>query len=116
MSSPRPAIVYQLRWDRRNGVCPGEEVLGEAAIPHGPCPAWLLALWAPGTGYVIGVVTPPSAPVKRWSPERKARARRQALERRLQHRAPLFAAEIIEAELARRPGYFAGLDVEGRAT
>lgn len=46
------------------------------------------------------------APVKRWSPERKAATRKARLRARLDHHAPLFADLLYEAELARTPQYF----------
>lgn len=47
-------------------------------------------------------------PTKVRSQEQRARQRQQNLERRATRNAPLFAEQLVERELARRPGYFAG--------
>lgn len=46
--------------------------------------------------------------IKRWSPERKAAARRRNMTRCINKRASLFAEELIAQELAARPDYFSG--------
>jgi len=48
-------------------------------------------------------------PVTPLAPERLAVIRRQRLERRMQRQAPLFAAQLVADEMARRPDYYAGL-------
>lgn len=53
----------------------------------------------------VGVIDKPR---REWTPERKAAMRRRNLERRAEKKAPLFAADIVANELARRPDYFAG--------
>lgn len=47
---------------------------------------------------------------RRWSPERKARTRRQRLEKRLKARYPLFWRQYYDEELARRSLYYEGRD------
>lgn len=59
----------------------------------------------PGSGWNYGWTCIYPEP-RRWSAERKAATRRQNLRRRLQHRFPLFAAELEERELGRRPYYY----------
>jgi hypothetical protein len=39
-----------------------------------------------------------------------AKIRRQHLSRRVNHKAPLFAAELIERSLTHQPDYYAGVD------
>ena len=67
--------------------------------------------FAPGTGWTIGWECIEQHPVKRWSTKAKARVRKLNLQRRIEKRFPLFAADFIATELARRPRYFAGEDV-----
>lgn len=59
------------------------------------------------TGYMLSwaLLKPPP---KRWGQGRRASARRANMERRIRSKAPLFADELIERELAERPEYFAG--------
>ena len=64
-----------------------------------------------GSGYCVAVSVTDDQPPRRFSQAAKARIRRRNLERRIQRRAPLFAAELLQAELDRRPEYFAGADV-----
>ncbi len=52
---------------------------------------------------------------RRLSPEAKGKLRRKSLERRVEKQAPLFASDLIQIELAARPEYFAGEEVQ-RAT
>jgi len=59
----------------------------------------------PGSGWNHGWTCILPQP-RRWSADRKAAARRENLRRRLQHRFPLFAAELEQRELARRPYYY----------
>ncbi|RWT91188.1 hypothetical protein [Raoultella ornithinolytica] len=50
-------------------------------------------------------------PIRRWSEEQKAAARRRNLAKRVYRTAPLFADELIERELEARPDYFSGKTV-----
>lgn len=59
-----------------------------------------------GSGWAHCIHFDDRRPVQRWSPERKAAARRANLQRRIEHRFPLFADMFVAGELARRPDYF----------
>ena len=59
----------------------------------------------PGDGWAV-CWSPIPKPVKRWSPERKANARRKRLRARLEKKTPLLADVLFDAELKRRPDYF----------
>ncbi|MCO5067061.1 MAG: theronine dehydrogenase [Rhizobiaceae bacterium] len=101
--------TYSLRWSLPHLSPPGPRELARADVPAGrPCPDSVMALWKPGAGYAICIDFPPPAPIKRWSDERKAAARRRNLERRVRRLAPLFADEFIAREIAARPAYFQG--------
>ena len=65
----------------------------------------------PGCGYSIGI-TPHTPPPRRWSKETKGRVRKKRLESRLAKRLPLFAEQFAQAEISRRPQYFAGEDFD----
>lgn len=100
---------YSLRWSLPHQPCPGPRELASAEVPAGsPCPPSVQSLWKAGAGYAICIDFPPSAPIRRWSDERKAAARRRNLERRIRNKAPLFADELIAREMAARPAYFEG--------
>ena len=100
---------YTIRWGNPNKTPQGERILATAEVPAGtPCPPELSALCTPGCGYAVCIDFLSDCPVRRWSPEAKATARKRNLRRRLQRRVPLFAEIFAEAEIARRPGYFAG--------
>ncbi len=100
---------YSLRWSLPHLPCSGTRELASAEVPAGsPCPPSVASLWMPGAGYAISIDFPPPGPIRRWSDERKAAARRRNLERRVQRKAPLFADELIGRELEARPDYFAG--------
>ncbi|WP_395678729.1 theronine dehydrogenase [Inquilinus sp.] len=100
---------YSLRWGNRWTKPTGDLVLASAEVPAGAeCPAWIEALHVLGGGYAIGIDFLDPKPIRRWSQDAKAAARRRNLRRRLETAAPLFA-DLFEAdELARRPDYFAG--------
>lgn len=80
--------------------CNGE-VIAEA-----PTAAELLHLWQPGR--VVIAWRADAAPIRRLSRDSLAALRRKRLRRRLEARFPLIACQLYEAELAARPGYFAG--------
>lgn len=103
-----PAWRYSLRWALPHRPCPGPRELAAVEVPAGtPCPASILDLWRPGTGYAVSIDFPPGI-VRNWSDEARAKVRRQNLERRLQKTAPLFYAELLARELEARPDYFQG--------
>lgn len=84
-------------------------MLKAVLVPRGaPCPAEVMDLWVPGAGYCVSWQLVTQQPIRRWSTEAKAAARRRNLRRRLEKKVPLFADMFEQAELARRPGYFAG--------
>ena len=56
--------------------------------------------------------SPVFKPIKRWSPERKARTRRARLRARLDKKVPLLADQLFVQEVARRPGYFDPVAIE----
>ena len=98
---------YSLEWRRRDIPCPGPTILAEMIVPRGArCPAEIEQMWKPGAGYAIcwGLVS--QRPIRRWSREAKARARRRNLQRRIEAKFPLFAQIFISAELERRPAYY----------
>lgn len=103
---------YSVRWGLPHKPCPGAFELAAAEVPAGsPCPEAVRAHWKPGTGYAVCLDFPQAAPVRRWSEDRKAAARKRNLTRRVERAAPLFADELIARELAARPDYFAGKKV-----
>lgn len=59
----------------------------------------------PGSGWCFSwsAISPPP---KRWSPERKAKARRKCLRARIGKRLPLLVDQIEAVELGRRPHYY----------
>lgn len=76
--------------------------------PH-PCPPEIYEAWlemGPGSGWSVGWEMIEQRPVKRWSPEAKARVRQSNLRKRMEKKFPLFADQFIAAELAARPDYF----------
>lgn len=79
-------------------------------VPAGTrCPPEMRAAWdARPQGYGLCIDFPRSEAVKRWSAEAKGRVRRNRLTKRLEKAVPLFADELLERELAKRPEYFEG--------
>lgn len=99
---------YSLRW-KLPSLCPGKEVLATADVEAGqPAPESLMSLWVAGAGYAVCLDFCTEQPVRRWSDERKAAARRRNLEKRIHRTVPLFADELIARELTARPDYFRG--------
>ncbi|MEH4929631.1 theronine dehydrogenase [Enterobacter cloacae] len=100
---------YSLRWKLPRTSCPGaHELVSEVVEAGKPAPDSVMSLWVAGSGYAVCVDFLYDRPVRRWSDERKAAARRRNLERRINRTAPLFADELIGRELAARPDYFLG--------
>ena len=62
-----------------------------------------------GKGWVVSC-GPHMPEPKRLSTEAKAKLRRRNLERRVEKAAPLFAADLIQIELAKNPSYYEGKD------
>lgn len=108
MNPAKPGVWrYSLTWVRPLVPCPGAKELAAVDVPLGACcPPELMALWRPLTGYAICLDFPPPGPPRRWSAEAKSRVRRSRLVKRVEKRAPLFADELVERELAARPSYF----------
>jgi hypothetical protein len=99
---------YSLRWSNPHTQPTGPYELAQALVPAGSdTPAEIRALWQPGMGYAI-CIDFDDIPIKKWSAERKGKARRTRLDSRLQKVAPLFADEFRTRELAARPAYFRG--------
>jgi hypothetical protein len=69
--------------------------------------------WKANEGYSVYIRHVPP-PVKRLGKEQLAKLRRGRLERRMREKYPLFAEEFIQAELKKKPGYYAGEVDEGR--
>ena len=83
--------------------------VGTWAVPEA-VHARYLEIGGPGCGWVIGwqACLPPP---RRFSTEALGRVRRGHLERRVRRQiGPLFADEVIAAELAKKPGYYAGTE------
>jgi len=100
---------YSLRW-KLPSLCPGKEVLAMAEVEAGQsAPESIMSLWVAGAGYAVCVDFCVDKPIRRWSEERKAAARRRNLTARVNRIAPLFADELIERELEARPAYFRGI-------
>ncbi len=76
--------------------------------PH-PVPKEIDDAWremGPGSGWSVGWEMIEQRPVKRWSPEAKARVRQSNLRKRIEKKFPLFAEAFVAAELAARPDYY----------
>lgn len=102
---------YSVRWALPHLPCPGPRELAAAEVEAGdPCPPEVEAFWKAGAGYAVSIDFQAPAVVRSWSAEAKARVRRGNLEKRLQRRAPLFAAELFAREIESRPGYYQGED------
>lgn len=118
MSSPKHGYLYRLEWRRASPPPAGQpRILGEAfATRTSPgheaehLTEQLRAIGF-GCGYSLNVtlLTPPA---RRHTPEQRGRQRQRNLERRVTtgRRAigPLFAPDVIQAELAARPEHYAG--------
>lgn len=100
---------YSVRWRLRHLPPPGPIELASAEVPAGTeCPVELMRLKDPGDGYGICIDFINLAPIKRWSPERKAAVRQKRMKSRIEKSAPLFLEEFIHREMATRPEYYAG--------
>ena len=64
-------------------------------------------------GYVI-CWTPPFKPIKMLSGSSLAKMRRSRMENRIRKKAPLFADQLIKAELKKRPEYYCPIECEKR--
>ena len=107
---------YSVRWALPHLPCPGPRELAAAEVDAGaPCPPEVEAFWKPGAGYCVSLDFQP-AELRRWSTEAKARVRKRNLEKRLQRRVPLFAAELYAREINSRPGYYQGEDFKTKLT
>jgi hypothetical protein len=107
--APRPQWRYSVRWALPHKPCPGAHELASVLVDAGaPIPEELARVHVLGGGYAVHIDFPPAGPVRRWSPEAKARTRQRNLAARLQRHAPLFADQLYEREVAARPEYFAG--------
>lgn len=103
---------YSVVWRNPFTAPTGPRVLGAMLVPYGErCPEELAALHVPGSGYCISWELVSQKPIRRWSAEAKGRARLRNLRRRIEKKFPLFAGDFITQELEKRPGYYAGEDV-----
>lgn len=108
-------VRYTLAWRLPHKEPPGPRVLKAMLVPRGErCPAEIMALWRPGEGYAIGWELVTQKPIRRWSPEAKAKARQRNLRKRMELRYPLFAEIWIAQELQHRPSYYAGGEEDAR--
>ena len=57
----------------------------------------------------VAIVWTDTTPIKRLSAETLARRRKSRLRNQLVKKVPLFADELYELELSRRPDFFAGV-------
>lgn len=106
------AWTYTLRWALPHQPCPGPRVLARGQVaPGAPCPEAVTAQWRAGSGYAV-CLDFAQAPLRRWSPARKAAARQRRLAARVYRTAPLFADELIARELAARPDYYTAQAIE----
>ncbi len=104
-------VRWSLRWGNPSTLAAHPRVKMAMLVPRGtPCPPELLAHWEPGGPYAVSFELVTQQPVRRWSKEAKARARRRNLKRRLEKRVPLFASIFEAEELARRPDYYSAED------
>lgn len=104
-------VRYSLAWRRPDIPPPGPRVLKAMLVPRGErCPPEIMALWVPGEGYSIGWELVTQQPIRRWSREAKSKARIRNLQNRMRQKYPLFAEMFIQAEIDRRPAYYAAED------
>lgn len=102
-------VRYSLAWRNPYTQPPGPRVLKAVLVPRGErCPQEVMDLWTPGCGYAVTWELVTQQPIRRWTAEAKAVARRRNLRKRLEKKVPLFADIFEQMELARRPSYFAG--------
>ena len=74
---------YSLRW-KLPSPCPGVEVLASEQVEEGqPAPASVMDLWVAGAGYAVCLDFCGDKPIRRWSEEQKAAARRRNLAKRV---------------------------------
>lgn len=106
-------VRWSLAWRRPDKDPPDGQprVLKALLVARGtPCPSEIMELWTPGGGYSIGWQLVTQKPIRRWTPEAKAKVRRRNLRARLEKKLPLFADMFEKAELESRPAYYAGVD------
>jgi hypothetical protein len=103
-------LTHVMRWHGRAAVEPvyGTGVVVEETVPRGAATPVIDALWRPGCGYEIACFAPRSAPARQLSSAAKGSMRRKALARRVNAAAPLFAADLYAAALAKNSAYFDG--------
>lgn len=108
-------VRYSLRWGNPYTEPTGPRIKLAVLVPRGAsCPPEILAIKVPGDGYAVCWELVSQRPIRRWSTEAKARARKRNLRARLERRVPLFAEIFIAEELERRPSYFSGGDEDFR--
>ncbi len=109
-------FLFRLSWGNPNTEPPAgrPRILAEiaSAVRH-PCPPEFEAacqrLHTLGDGYWVSFgMLEPRRKNREWSRERKAACRRQKLEQRIKRKYPLFADQLIQEEIAKKPDYFDG--------
>lgn len=80
-------------------------ILAEAPGDGIVIPPSIKALWRPGE---VSICWRIDQPMRTLSPESLAKMRRTRLHNRLQRDVPMFADQIEERELAKRPDFFSG--------
>lgn len=109
MSNDVIGFLYRLQWVGHDAPPNGVRVLLEKFVPGSSprCPPEIEAAWQPGTGYsvCVGAI---EKPLRRQSPERVGRLRRDKLRKRLERDYPLFAEQMYAEALAAKPDYYAG--------
>ncbi len=114
MSRPE-FVIWSLQWGNPCRKPPDgkPQCLGQKVVRYdGPwghtCPPELTGLSQLGDGYSLNVRFV-SKPPRMLSPQALASIRLKRLRRRAEAKYPLFAEQIIAAEIARKPDYYAGV-------
>lgn len=115
MTAKNYGVLIQLRWNNPYTEPPnGIRVLAEIFRPqsdpdaHTPPPEFA-QLHTLGDGYGTQYTFPALTAPRELSPETLASVRKKRTSRRIQAKYPLFADQFIQAELDRKPDYYAGI-------
>jgi hypothetical protein len=101
-------VRHTLKWWNPHTTPPDgwPRILAEEILPRS-CPSRVVeALWYPGCGYACCWESLSFTPLRRLPLASKQSIRRKSLTRRVNHQAPLFAAQFIEREFDRQPEYY----------
>jgi len=101
-------VRWSIRWGNPGTEPPGGVRIKAAVIvPRGhECPGELMDQKVPGDGWALSWELISQKPIRRWSPEAKARARLRNLRQRIEKKFPLFAEDFIAAAISKRPEYY----------